>query len=217
MKAILEVLKLSRKIKPHLQETTFELYEGESLALVGANGAGKTTLIKCLIGLLEHQGDVFLAGRRFESYSKKELAKLIAYVPQAYDFDCLLTVDHYLALSFFSYSEINVTRKQEAIRLFRLDSFLTQSFESLSSGEKQRVLMACAYCQNPKIYFLDEPFSCLDVSSTDELVEILNQIKRTGSSIVISLHDINLLQLCADRVLQVNYQTFSTEECAIRS
>jgi ABC-type cobalamin/Fe3+-siderophores transport system ATPase subunit len=203
MNALLEVQNLNRKNKPVLPEISFTLNSGESLALVGPNGTGKTTLIKSLLGLLSFEGQVSLAGRSLLEFSKKELAQNFAYVPQVLEYHCSFKVEQYLALSFYSQGLIDNDRKADAVKIFRLQTLLAQNFNLLSGGERQRVLLASAYCQNPKIYFLDEPFSALDICSVKELTDTLALFKKSGSAIILSIHDLGLVSKCADRVLQV--------------
>ena len=203
---ILEVEKLQRE---YLPETTFALERGQCLALVGANGAGKTTLIKTLIGLLNHSGKINLEGKSLNLYTKKDLASLLAYVPQVLDSDCNLSVLHFLQLSFYAKSRIDNQRLDQAVKIFKLEKLISKNMNSLSGGERQKVFIASAFCQDPKIYFLDEPFSALDKHATEELISILDKIKKSGSSIVITLHDVELILKCADQILHVGSDSFN--------
>lgn len=200
---LLNVKNISRSIKPRLENLSFSLSSGEALALVGHNGAGKTSLLKCILGVLDCKGLIEIQGTNIAKLSRKELSRKIAYVPQQQDVDCLLSVEQYLDLSFFSQPVKSEKRKQDAISIFKLSALLSQSFSTLSGGERQRVLVACAYCQNPKIYLLDEPFSMLDLANTKDILEIISMLKVSGSGVVIALHDLNLVSYCAEKVLQV--------------
>ena len=201
--------------KQILDDVSFNVARGESLAIVGPNGAGKTTLIKCLDALLDgvagagKSGTIELDGHPIGNYSRKELARLVSYVPQAdghvapFNVEQFITMARYPHLSPFSPVDghnLDVVRQtMEQTETLR---FADRLLESLSGGERQRVFIAAAIAQGARIILLDEPTTFLDYRHQDEVRRLLAQTARTDGLTMISVtHDVNRAALESDRIV----------------
>ena len=194
---------------------SFEVARGESLAIVGPNGAGKTTLIKCLDALLDgvaganKSGTIELDGRPIGDYSRKELARLVSYVPQAdghvapFNVEQFITMARYPHLSPFSPVDgHNLDIVHETMEKTDTARFANRSLESLSGGERQRVFIAAAIAQGAKIILLDEPTTFLDYRHQDEVRRLLAQAAEADDLTMISVtHDVNRAALESDRIV----------------
>lgn len=187
--------------KPVLQEISLTVSEGEFVALIGPNGAGKSTLLKISDGILSPiSGQVYFLNQPLRKYTRKELAKGIGYVPQhfslAFDYSAhqICLMGRYPYLSPFSTESVEdlqaVRRAMEATEVWELRN---RNFSQLSGGEQQRVILASALAQNPRLLILDEPTSALDIKHQLHFYQILRQLISQGNmAIVVATHDINL-------------------------
>lgn len=198
-----------------LDDVSFNVTRGESLAIVGPNGAGKTTLIKCLDALLDgmagvsKSGTIELDGRPIADYSRKELARMVSYVPQAdghvapFNVEQFITMARYPHLSPFSPVDghnLDIVRK--TMEQTDTTQFADRSLESLSGGERQRVFIAAAIAQGAKIILLDEPSTFLDYRHQDEVRRLLAQTAAADDLTMISVtHDVNRAALESDRIV----------------
>ena len=182
---------------------------------MGPNGAGKTTLIKCLDALLDgaagtaRSGTIEIEDRPIADYSRKELARLVSYVPQAdghvapFNVEQFITMARYPHLSPFSPVDgHNLDVVRETMRRTDTARFAGRLLESLSGGERQRVFIAAAIAQGAKIILLDEPTTFLDYRHQDEVRLLLAQTARDGDLTMISVtHDVNRAALESDRIV----------------
>ena len=198
-----------------LDDVSFNVARGESLAIVGPNGAGKTTLVKCLDALLDgvagasRSGTIEIDGRPIAEYSRKELARLVSYVPQAdghvapFNVEQFITMARYPHLSPFSPVDghnLDVVRR--TMNQTDTARFAERSLESLSGGERQRVYVAAAIAQGAKIILLDEPTTFLDYRHQDEVRRLLAQTAAADDLTMISVtHDVNRAALESDRIV----------------
>lgn len=179
-----------------LDHITLEAHQSEVLGLIGPNGAGKSTLLKHIAGILPTKTKtIMLDSLDLSSMDVKELALHIAYLSQ---FNTLshTTVLEILELGRRVYSgtrlrPIDKEKIEETIRHFNLSTLLEASLENLSGGERQKVLIASALLQEPKILLLDEPISHLDPKNQLEMLSAVRHITREKKLITfIVLHDI---------------------------
>ncbi|EGQ79465.1 iron(III) ABC superfamily ATP binding cassette transporter, ABC protein [Fusobacterium animalis ATCC 51191] len=197
MKLEIKNLSFSYKNKEILNNISFEVYSGTLLSILGANGAGKTTLIKCINGILKFKkGEVLIDEKNFNNKSLKEKSKIMSYVPQiTSSFDIDLTVFDTVLLGriphkTFKFSEWDKQIALNNIKKLDLEKYLFSYVGELSGGEKQRVLIARALTQEPKILILDEPISNLDLKFQLETMKILKNLAKEENLIVITiLHD----------------------------
>lgn len=193
-----------------LREVSFSLARGEFAALAGPNGAGKSTLLRCLAGLvLPRHGSVTIDGRPLNSYSRRQLAQTVAVVFQQIDCRYEYTVEDLVQLGRTPHEPAFalVARKADAVVERALawteTTHLRQRlFRTLSGGEQQRVMLAMALAQEPRLLLLDEPSSHLDLSHQLGLYERLSWLRQQqGLSILLITHDLSLCAQYVDRLL----------------
>ena len=197
---VIKVEKLSKKIKDKeiLRNISFEINDGECVALIGPNGAGKTTLIDCLLGdKFVSSGQVAIQGF---APTDPRLKQLISILPQENTVVQDLKVKE--LLSFFQSIYPNSLSNQEIDDLLRFsDKQKNQLAGKLSGGQKRLFSFVLALIGRPKILFLDEPTAAMDTSTRQHFWEIVNQLKKNGVTIVYSSHYIEEVEHTADRIL----------------
>lgn len=197
---VIKVEKLSKKIKDKeiLRNISFEINDGECVALIGPNGAGKTTLIDCLLGdKFVSSGQVAIQGF---APTDPRLKQLISVLPQENTVVQDLKVKE--LLSFFQSIYPNSLSNQEIDDLLRFsDKQKNQLAGKLSGGQKRLFSFVLALIGRPKILFLDEPTAAMDTSTRQHFWEIVNQLKKNGVTIVYSSHYIEEVEHTADRIL----------------
>lgn len=197
---VIKVEKLSKKIKDKeiLRNITFEINDGECVALIGPNGAGKTTLIDCLLGdKFVSSGQVAIQGF---APTDPRLKQLISILPQENTVVQDLKVKE--LLSFFQSIYPNSLSNQEIDDLLRFsDKQKNQLAGKLSGGQKRLFSFVLALIGRPRILFLDEPTAAMDTSTRQHFWEIVNQLKKNGVTIVYSSHYIEEVEHTADRIL----------------
>lgn len=197
---VIKVEKLSKKIKDKeiLRNITFEINDGECVALIGPNGAGKTTLIDCLLGdKFMSSGQVAIQGF---APTDPRLKQLISVLPQENAVVQSLKVKE--LLSFFKSLYPDSLSDKEIDDLLRFsDKQKNQLAGKLSGGQKRLFSFVLALIGRPKILFLDEPTAAMDTSTRQHFWEIVNQLKKNGVTIVYSSHYIEEVEHTADRIL----------------
>ena len=197
---VIKVEKLSKKIKDKeiLRNISFEINDGECVALIGPNGAGKTTLIDCLLGdKFMSSGQIAIQGF---APTDPRLKQLISVLPQENTVVQDLKVKE--LLSFFQSIYPNSLSNQEIDDLLRFsDKQKNQLAGKLSGGQKRLFSFVLALIGRPKILFLDEPTAAMDTSTRQHFWEIVNQLKKNGVTIVYSSHYIEEVEHTADRIL----------------
>ena len=197
---VIKVEKLSKKIKDKeiLRNISFEINDGECVALIGPNGAGKTTLIDCLLGdKFVSSGQVVIQG--FAPIDP-QLKQLISVLPQENAVVQSLKVKE--LLSFFKSLYPDSLSDKEIDDLLRFsDKQKNQLAGKLSGGQKRLFSFVLALIGRPKILFLDEPTAAMDTSTRQHFWEIVNQLKKNGVTIVYSSHYIEEVEHTADRIL----------------
>ena len=197
---VIKVEKLSKKIKDKeiLRNLSFEINDGECVALIGPNGAGKTTLIDCLLGdKFMSSGQIAIQGF---APTDPRLKQLISILPQENTVVQDLKVKE--LLSFFQSIYPNSLSNQEIDDLLRFsDKQKNQLAGKLSGGQKRLFSFVLALIGRPKILFLDEPTAAMDTSTRQHFWEIVNQLKKNGVTIVYSSHYIEEVEHTADRIL----------------
>lgn len=192
-----------------LSQVAFDAIEGQCIAVLGNNGAGKSTLIKCLNHILEPQkGYIYVNGENVCDFKRNEIAKRMAYVAQHNTVDKFTVFDSVL-LGRKPY--IRLEPKQEDIEITEsiikrmgLESFALRYVDELSGGERQKVMLARALAQQPRVLLLDEPTSNLDLRNQYEVLATVQEIARQDNiSVIIVIHDLNLALRYCDRFLFV--------------
>ncbi len=188
-----------------LRDLSMSLNDGEIGILLGKNGCGKTTLFKNILGLVEPaSGSIMFDGEDLLRMSKRERARLIAYVPQHIHFGALSVYDSIL-MGRVSYFGLRAGMEDYAVvdRIMEemgLEDFADRNAEELSGGEKQKIAIARALAQEPKMLIFDEPTGNLDMANEDLIIEEARKVAREKNiSILSSLHDMNQALFFGDR------------------
>lgn len=211
MEKVLEINNLSYEInnKKILDDINFSVNVGEFISIIGPNGAGKTTLIKCLANNLKYDGAIHLFSKNIKDYSMNEKAKLIGVVPQEYSLPFNFKVNEIVKMGRNPYIKKNRGVSHSDIEIVEKSMLQTNTlkykdrfYNSLSGGEKQRVIIARALAQQPKVLYLDEITSNLDIHNQLEILELIYEMNRLKGITVISImHELNLASRFSDKIL----------------
>ena len=197
---VIKVEKLSKKIKEKeiLRNISFEINDGECVALIGPNGAGKTSLIDCLLGdKFMSSGQIAIQGF---APTDPRLKQLVSVLPQENTVVQSLKVKE--LLSFFKSLYLDSLSDKEIDDLLRFsDKQKNQLAGKLSGGQKRLFSFVLTLIGRPKILFLDEPTAAMDTSTRQHFWEIVNRLKKNGVTIVYSSHYIEEVEHTADRIL----------------
>lgn len=196
---------------PVLQEVTLELEPGNIYGIIGPNGAGKTSLLRHILGFLRERGAVTLGARAIEGYSAKELARELAFVPQRTDIDTDFTAKEVVMTGrnpyqkrFAGESAADRDAVAEALATTGSSHLAQQPFAQLSGGEAQKIIVARAIAQDTPWMLLDEPVASLDIRNQVEILENLKkQNQKTGLSVLMILHDVNLAAAYCHRLIML--------------
>lgn len=179
-----------------LDNVSIEIKEGDVVSLLGPNGAGKSTLIKILLGLLNPQGgDVYLDNENIKSYKEKELARKVAYVPQGSYLPFSYTVLDIVIMGRISHQSIFSTYgkkdreiAQNSLKQLGILNLKDKTYNELSGGQKQLVLISRALAQEAKVFVMDEPVSGLDYGNQLRLLENIKNLSNQGYTFLKSTH-----------------------------
>ena len=183
-----------------VHDLSFEIEEGSWLTMIGPNGAGKTTVLRAIAGLLDFDGDVRIGTESVGPMPRRKLSKLVAYVPQRPVIPMGATVADYVLMGRNPYipylsSESRTDLEAVAGVLGRLDleEFAGRAVTQLSGGEVQRAVLARALAQQAPVLLLDEPTSALDVGHQQQVLELVDRLRREeGLTVVSTMHDLTM-------------------------
>jgi len=201
---MLEVKKLSGGYAniPVLKDVSFQVADGELVGLIGLNGAGKSTTIKEIIGLLTpYEGQILIDGQTIqgqtEAYHKK-----IGFIPETPSLYEELTLKEHLEVVALAYDldwDAAFDRAEKLLKLFRLEEKLEWFPVHFSKGMKQKVMIICAFMVQPSLLIVDEPFLGLDPVAIQDLIDLLEEEKKRGTSILMSTHVLDSAEKMCDR------------------
>ena len=195
--AILQVTNLVKKIKGKtiLDHISFEVGQGDCLALIGPNGAGKTTLMSCILGDKKaSSGQVFIKGKKGKAQDQ------IAVLLQENTIPSQLRVKELIAF-FQDISENGLSKVEiQALLQFKDDQY-QQFADKLSGGQKQRVAIARALSVDPEAILFDEPTSALDPEMVGEVLKTMQELSETGLTMIIVTHEMEFARDVSDRVI----------------
>lgn len=204
---MIKIDKISKKFGKErvFNKISFNIYDNEKLLIIGPSGCGKTTLIRCINGLENaDSGNIYFNDINIKNMDKVFLKNKIGMVFQNYNLFPHLTVEENISLApsilkLGSKKEIKEKTKELLSKVNILDK-MNEYPKTLSGGEKQRVAIARALATRPEIILLDEPTSALDPGTINSLLELLNELSKTTTIVVVS-HEMDLIKNYADKVL----------------
>ncbi len=196
--------------KPLMEQIEIGLSKGEILTLIGPNGSGKSTILKSIAGQLALLGGTIMLGSsHLEEMSLSKRAQTMAVLLTERLRTEMMTCEDVVATGRYPYtgrfgllSEKDQEAVAEAMKLVHVEEFREQDFTRISDGQRQRIMLARAICQEPEILILDEPTSYLDVKYKLEFLSVLQEMKRKKKlTVMMSLHEIELAELISDQIL----------------
>ncbi|MBM7835693.1 ABC transporter ATP-binding protein [Clostridium sardiniense] len=204
----LEIKNLNYNIKklPFLSNINLNVKKGQFVGLIGPNGCGKTTLLKNIYRTLEpEKGSILIDDKNIKGLKNKEFSKLIAVVMQENHLEFDFTVKEIVSMgrlsstskfsSDISYEDEKII--DQCLEKVELIKHKDSSFFSLSGGEKQRVMIALALCQDTDFIVLDEPTNHLDIKNQ---IQIMNMLKDSNITIFTTIHDMNIAAAFCDYI-----------------
>ncbi|PKF63127.1 ABC transporter ATP-binding protein [Psychromonas sp. psych-6C06] len=206
-----EQLQFSFNKKPMISEINLSFAKGEFVGLIGANGAGKSTLLQLLLGLLKAQsGNILLFGKNIQQIKRREIAKQLAFVPQAIELPYAFSAQQLVAMGRNPYlgafeleSEEDKQLIEKAMQQTDISHLSDRLVNTLSGGEKQRVIIARALAQQSPTILLDEPIASLDICHQLETLQLIHSLTRAGKTAITALHDLNLAARYCDRLILI--------------
>ncbi len=192
-----------------LKDVSFEFSAGSLIGIIGPNGAGKSTMIKAILGLIPHdKGTMTVHGETVDKHRKK-----IAYVPQRNDLDWDFPINVFDTVLMGTYPQLGLIRRPkekerrlaaESLKRVGMYEYRDQQIGQLSGGQQQRVFLARALAQEADIFFLDEPFVGIDVSSEQTIIEILKELRDDGKTVFVVHHDLSKVADYFDDLILLN-------------
>jgi len=192
-----------------MENINMELHIGEQKAMVGLNGSGKTTLFKLLLGLLEPEsGEIYIMDRKVERESLWEIRQNVGFLFQNPD-DQLFSPTVWEDVSFgprnLGLSEDEIQEGAEwALSIVGMSDFVNRPVNQMSHGQAKRVALAGVVAMRPQILLLDEPFAGLDFPMVSGIVDIIEELRGAGISVLYTTHNRFFLENWADSVLVLN-------------
>ncbi|MFL2842173.1 MAG: ABC transporter ATP-binding protein [Candidatus Puniceispirillaceae bacterium] len=191
-----------------VQPTSLSVNAGEAVGIIGLNGAGKSTLMKAIIGLIPHQGFSNISSQSFE-----DRARLCAWVPQTREIVWDVSVETLLGFTLRNFrdrNELNVNSSdkihftiKDALLATNTSKLNNRNIGSLSGGELTSVLIARALVQQTSTIFLDEPLASLDPIQKISVLSLIQELSKTGITVIASLHDIEIAQSYFSRFIGI--------------
>lgn len=188
---------------------SLSIQQGQLVGIIGPNGAGKSTFLKSLLNLIPlDKGDVKILGNRI-----KDMQKKIAYVPQRNDIDWDFPITVLDAVLIGTYPLLKLFRRPnkkqkewafECLKRVGMEDYRKRQIGELSGGQQQRVFLARALAQKAELFFLDEPFVGVDVSSEETIVRILKELCQQGKTVIVVHHDLSKANDYFDQLILLN-------------
>ncbi len=198
---LLEVVNLSKSYGKNevVKNVSFRVEEGEIAVLAGPNGAGKSTIIKSIAGLLRYKGDIKIGGYNNKSVEGK---RNLGYIPEMPSLFPLLTIKEHTTLMAHAFGIKEYEgRAEELLRVFDLWDKKDKYGSELSKGMQQKVSICCALITEPNLLLVDEPMIGLDPKAIKNIKDIFMELKKQGTSILLSTHLLDSVQELWDRIL----------------
>jgi iron complex transport system ATP-binding protein len=192
-----------------LRSVSLDLAPGQLIAILGPNGCGKTTLLKSLLNLIPSTGSIAWNDKPLRNWSRRALARTVAYLPQSPTYDPAQTVSDILRLGRAPYWQIlglesthDLDIIQNTAQLLDLTDLLNEPIDNLSGGQRQRIFIARCLVQEPSALLLDEPDTFLDLKHQSALYQLLRKLTREKNlAVIVASHDLNLAAAHADGLI----------------
>jgi ABC-type cobalamin/Fe3+-siderophores transport system ATPase subunit len=202
-----------------LRNVAMSLSASEVVTLLGPNGSGKSTLIRALLGQLPATGTVSWQSRPLSEWRRRDLARLVAYLPQSPAFEQDQTVREALRLGRAPYwgafgieSPRDVAVVADVAAMLHLNDLLARRIDQLSGGQRQRVFVGRCLVQEPRALLLDEPSTFLDLRHQVELLQLLRRLARERNvGVLLASHDLNVAASLSDRLVLLDNGTIAAE------
>ena len=186
---------------PVLKDVSFTVESGKLVGLIGLNGAGKSTTINEIIGLLTpYSGEINIDGLTLR-VNPREYRQQIGYIPETPSLYEELTLREHIetvAMAYDIEQEQAFERVEPLLKMFRLDQKLDWFPVHFSKGMKQKVMIICAFVVDPSLFIVDEPFLGLDPLAISDLIQLLDEEKKKGKSILMSTHVLDSAEKMCD-------------------
>ncbi len=213
-------LSVSYERKLVLSNIYLEIEHGFLYGTIGPNGAGKSTLFKALLGLLDpNAGEVLVEGGSIKANRKK-----VVYVPQKSDVDwsfpatvlVVVLMGRYPHKKLFQrLDKVDKNMALSALKEMGIENLSERQIGELSGGQQQRVFLARALCQQADIFFLDEPFVGVDMTTEEKIIQLLKKLAAEGKTLLVVHHDLSTVREYFDKVILLNQRLIAcgdTEE-----
>lgn len=211
---VVENLTVSYGPKPALLDISLSIDKGLLVGVIGPNGAGKSTFVKAILGFVRRDVGVV----KISGISAEEAKGLVAYVPQrgAVDWDFPIQVKEVAMMG--RYGAIPWYRNpgrqdweivEQSLDMVRMSEFKDRQIGQLSGGQQQRVFMARALAQGSEILLLDEPFAGVDAATERAILDVLEQAKKTGRTLVVVHHDLATAAEYFDRLILIKQRLYA--------
>lgn len=196
-----KIFKDKNKVTTALDNVSLHINQGEIFGLLGPNGAGKTTLISIIAGLLQHETGAIEVFQYPLKENRQKIKQMINIVPGFTHLASSLTIDEFLREYSLLYEVKDWKKKKEQlIKLLELEGKRDDELRTLSSGYKQRALLAKALLTNPKLLLMDEPTVGLDVDIAIKMRGIIKRLKQQGYTILLTTHNMFEVEELCDRI-----------------
>lgn len=202
-------LSVSYERKLVLSNIYLEIEHGFLYGIIGPNGAGKSTLFKALLGLLDpNAGEVLVEGGSIKANRKK-----VVYVPQKSDVDWsfpatvldVVLMGRYPHKKLFQrLDKVDKDMALSALKEMGIENLSERQIGELSGGQQQRVFLARALCQQADIFFLDEPFVGVDMTTEEKIIQLLKKLAAEGKTLLVVHHDLSTVREYFDKVILLN-------------
>ncbi len=202
-------LSVSYGTKRVLTNIHMDITSGNTYGVIGPNGAGKSTLFKSILGLIDYNaGSINVLGGEIQ-----DVRKQIAYVPQRDEVDWTFpaTVIDIVLMGRYPFKKIFSRLNKDdhdiaydALEKLGISNLAHRQIGKLSGGQQQRVFIARALCQQADIFFLDEPFVGVDITTEEKIISILRKLADDGKSILVVHHDLSTVEKYFDKVILLN-------------
>lgn len=210
MNKIIEIKNLYKNFQDLevLKDINLDIYEGETIAIIGSSGSGKSTLLRC-INQLEEQtsGEIYYNNQNIldNKVNINKIREEIGMVFQSFNlFENMNVLQNCVIAQRKVLKRTQLEAQDIAIRYLTqvgLQNFINYDTKKLSGGQKQRVAIARALCMNPKVLLFDEPTSALDPEMVGEVLDVIKQLSKTGVTIIIVTHEMAFAKQVSDRVV----------------